>query len=114
VTGTRKTPPPWNSALKRAALYFLGLDLLAFFYYALGNYQEFLAGTQLMLLHLVSVLSTAAVLSGLAGLVHALVRQARVGKKASLLGLVGWVACMAAGLALALLSHSVRAFASGI
>jgi len=114
VTGTRKTPLLWNSALKRAALYFLGLDLLAFFYYALGNYQDFLAGTQLMLLHMVSVLSTAAVLSGLAGLAHALILSARGGKRASLLGLAGWVACLAAGLALALLSHSVRAFASGI
>lgn len=100
--------------MKRAALYFLGLDLLAFFYYAVGNYQGFLAETQILLLRAVSVLSTAAFLSALAGLSRGVMRGLRRQEALSLLAVFGWVACMAAAAGLAVLSQSVRAFASGI
>lgn len=104
----------WKSAFKRAALYFLGLDLLAFFYYLLGNYQGFLSDTQIMLLRFVSGLSAAAFLSGLAGLVRGVFAALRRREALPLAAAVGWLACMAAAVVLALLSQGVRAFAAGI
>ncbi len=114
VSDSRKTLSAWKPALKRAALYFLGLDLLAFFYYLVGNSQEFLAATQILLLRAVSVLSAAAFLSGLAGLSFSAARWIRRSERVSLPALAGWIACMASAVVLALVSQSVRAFASGI
>ena len=104
----------WKSAFKRAALYFLGLDLLAFFYYILGNYQGFLADTQIMLLKAVSGLSAAAFLSGLAGLVRGALSAFKRREVLPLQAAFGWLACMAAAVVLALLSQGVRAFTAGI
>lgn len=114
VTESSNARSVWRSALKRAALYFLGLDLLAFFYYAVGNFQGFLAETQSMLLRAVSVLSAAAFLSALAGLGRGILLGIRRREAPSLAALVGWIACMAAAAALAVLSRFVLAFASGI
>lgn len=111
---TRTNLSAWKPALKRAALYFLCLDLLAFFYYLVGNSQEFLAATQILLLRAVSVLSAAAFLSGLAGLSFAAARWIRRNERVSIPALAGWIVCMAAAAALALVSQSIRAFSAGI
>lgn len=104
----------WRSAFKRAALYFLGLDLLAFYYYILGNFQGFLADTQILLLGVVSALSSAAFLTGLGGLVRELLAWFRRKETPGWTGVIGWVACLALSAALVLVSHSIRAFAAGI
>ena len=114
MTGTNTKRVPWQVVLKRSALYFLGLDILAFFYYASGNYQGFLAETQLLLLRIMSVLSTAALLSGLGGLVLAILPGTRRGSRLSILALAGWIAYLAAALGLAVLAYAVQAFASGV
>lgn len=104
----------WKSAFKRAALYFLGLDLLTFFYYILGNYQGFLADTQILLLRVVSGLSAAAFISGFAGLTRGVLAALRRREPLTPPAAFGWFACMAAAVVLALLSQGVRAFSSGI
>ena len=111
-----KTMPPKPIAIlavKRAALYFLGLDILAFFYYAAGNGQEFLVGTQLLLLRCVSLLSAAAFLAAVAGLAVSVVLWIRRSMRFSVLALVGWTACATGAVALALFSSSVQVFAAG-
>jgi hypothetical protein len=114
VKGSVSARSVWKSAFKRAALYFLGLDLLAFFYYILGNYQGFLADTQIMLLRVVSVLSAAAFLAGFAGLTRGALGALRRREVLPFPAAFGWLACMAAAVVLAVLSRSVLAFASGI
>ncbi len=99
--------------LKRAALYFLALDFLAFFYYLVGNGQGFLAETQLLLLAAVSRLSAAAFLSALAGLSAAAFYWARKTLPFSWQALAGWIAGLTLSGALAFLSSAVRAFAAG-
>ena len=114
VIKSRSLKSVWRSAFKRAALYFLGLDLLAFFYYILGNFQGFLSDTQILLLRVVSALSAAAFLAAFGGLVRELLVRIRRKEPPDVIGLIGWLSCMAAAAVLSLLSQSVRAFAAGI
>lgn len=100
--------------IKRAALFFLGMDFITFFYYAVGNAQDFLVATQLMLLRAVSVLSVAALLCALTGLAAAVARRARGDKDRFPLALAGWIAALAAASALVFFSSSVRVFSAGL
>lgn len=101
-------------ALKRAAIYFLCLDFLAFFYYGVGNGQGFVVDTQLMLLRAVSLLSAAAFLSALAGGAASVVLWVRRVLDFSVSALLGWTVCAAASAALAFFSSAVRVFSSGM
>ncbi|HSV56513.1 MAG TPA: hypothetical protein VLH39_05325 [Magnetospirillaceae bacterium] len=113
MTATRNTKPALTLGLKRAALYLLGMALLSAFYYVAGNYQGFLAATQLMLLRVISGCSLAALLCGLAGLLNAAIQTIRGVCRPSFWALVGWLACSAAAAALAAAALGVRVFAAG-
>lgn len=110
---TSPQKPLFVMAIKRVAIYFLGLDFLVFFYYIVGNYQGFVVDTQLMLLRLVSFLSAAALMAALAGMAAAVALWVRRARRFSVLALVGWAACLAAAGALAFFSSSVQVFSAG-
>jgi len=114
LSRTMRPKPIVVMAIKRAAIYFLCLDFLAFFYYVVGNGQGFVVDTQLMLLRGVSLLSAAAVISSFAGILVAIVLWVRQALEFSILALIGWVACIAVSSAMAVFSSSVRIFSAGM
>lgn len=113
MSGPKAKRPLLIGVFKRAVLYFLGLDLLALFYYILGNRQEFLVETQILLLRIVSILSCAALLAAATGLALSLRLWTRKAQAFSIWALAGWSVSIAGAAALAFLASGVRVFAGG-
>lgn len=105
--------------VKRLCILLLIVSFASFFFWAIGNFSDFLDTTQLMLLRVQRYASLSLVLFSLVGILTVVLgipfpelRRPRRGS--TLAAILGYLVLVILGLALALVSHSLAVVAAGV
>jgi len=100
--------------VKRVTIFFLVIFLTSFFFWAVGSYRSFLEETQLMLLGALKRSSLGLALASGAGFAVSIVYLFARPRAAAMVGLFGYAAVAALGIAGLALSAGLAALSRGI